>query len=174
MVKGIQGDLLVALAKETVEEFVRFRRIKSALAPVPPELEARAGAFICLKKNGQLRGCIGTIEATQANLGEEIIQNSISAALRDPRFEPVGEDELDDLEYTVDVLSAAEPVKDLAELDSKKYGVIVESGYKRGLLLPDLEGVDTVEDQVDIAMRKAGIYPDEPINLFRFQVTRHA
>lgn len=173
MVKGTSGDPLVALAKEAVEEFVRFGRATSVPVPCPPELATRAGAFICLKVRGQLRGCIGTIEPTQPNLAAEIIGNAINSATEDPRFTPVTADELDDLEYTVDVLSHAEPINGLDQLDPKKYGVIVESGRRRGLLLPDLEGVDTVEEQVDIAKRKAGIYGDEPITLCRFEVKRH-
>lgn len=173
MVKGIEGDPLVSLAKETVEEYIRTGHVTSVPMPMPTELETRAGAFVCLKKHGQLRGCIGTIEPTQLNLAAEIVMNAISASTRDPRFEPVDSEELDDLEYTVDVLSAAEQVDGLQDLDPKKYGVIVECGYKRGLLLPDLEGVDTVEDQVTIAMHKAGIRGNEPITLYRFEVRRH-
>ena len=173
MVKGTEGDPLVALAKEAVEEYVRFGRTTSVPVPAPPELAVRAGAFICLKIHGQLRGCIGTIEPTKPNLAAEIISNAINSATEDPRFFPVMADDLDDLEYTVDVLSHAERIDGLDQLDPKKYGVIVESGYKRGLLLPDLEGVDTVEEQVDIAMNKACIYRGEPVTLYRFQVTRH-
>ncbi len=173
MVKGVQHDALVTLAREAVEEYVRFGRQTPVPVPAPIELAEMAGAFVCLKKHGDLRGCIGTIEATQPNLAAEIIQNAISAALSDPRFRPVSEDELDDLQYTVDVLSASEPINGFDELDPRLYGVIVQSGLKRGLLLPDLDGVDTVEDQISIAMHKAGIYPDEPVCVYRFQVTRH-
>ncbi|HUV05267.1 MAG TPA: glycerol-3-phosphate 1-O-acyltransferase PlsY [Armatimonadota bacterium] len=173
MVKGIEGDLLVALARQAVEEFVRFGRVTAIPSPLPSELQVGRGAFICIKKHGQLRGCIGTIEATQPSLAAEVVQNAISAAISDPRFEPVAEDELEHLGYTVDVLSAAEPVSSLSELDPKLYGVIVESGVKRGLLLPDLDGVDMIEEQVGIAMRKAGIRDGEPVSLYRFQVTRH-
>ena len=173
MVKGTQGDPLVALAKEAVEEYVRFGRMTPVPVPAPPELVTRAGAFVCLKSHGQLRGCIGTIEPTKPSLAAEIISNAINSATEDPRFFPVTADELEDLEYTVDVLGHAEPINGLEQLDPKKFGVIVESGYRRGLLLPDLEGVDTVEEQVDIAMKKAGIYRGEPVTLYRFQVTRH-
>jgi AmmeMemoRadiSam system protein A len=173
MVKEIMGDPLVALARDAVEEYIRFGRMVVIPQPLPPEMVSKAGTFICLKKHGQLRGCIGTIEATQPNLAAEVIRNAVSAAIDDPRFDSVVESELDDLTYSVDVLSAAEPVADLADLDPKKYGVIVECGFKRGLLLPDLDGVDTIEEQVGIAMRKAGIFADEPTNLYRFQVTRH-
>ena len=103
-----------------------------------------------------------------------IIHNAVSAVSKDPRFEPVTEDELKYLDINVDVLGQAEPIKSQAELDVKKYGVIVQSGYKRGLLLPDLDGVDTVEQQVDIARRKGGIAPGEDVELFRFEVVRHA
>ena len=173
MAKGAEDDVFVSLAKKAVEEFVRFGRLTPAPETVPAELEIPSGAFVCMKRNGELRGCIGTIEATQSDLSTEIIKNAINAAVCDPRFEPVSEDELDDLVYSVDILGAAEPVISLDDLDPKKYGVIVESGCKRGLLLPDLEGVDTVEDQLSIAMRKACIREGEPVNIYRFQVTRH-
>jgi AmmeMemoRadiSam system protein A len=173
MLKGTEEDPLIELAKETIEEWIRFGRKKMVPNPLPPDLQKTAGAFVCLKQNGQLRGCIGTIEPSECNLAAEIINNAISSATRDPRFDPVAEDELSDLEYTVDVLTEPEPVCSFEELDPKRYGVIVESGYKRGLLLPDLEGVDTVEYQVSIAARKAGIYEGEPVNLYRFEVVRH-
>lgn len=173
MEKGTQGDPLVKLAKSAVEEYVKHGKVTSLKTPVPVELSAKAGAFVCLKKKGQLRGCIGTIEAMHPDLSAEIIENAISAATRDPRFFPVEENELESLEYSVDVLSEPEPVYDIADLDPKIYGVIVESGYKRGVLLPDLEGVDTVDDQLNIAMSKAGIHPDEPVQVYRFKVIRH-
>jgi len=173
MVKGGESDLFVALARETIEEYVNLGRVKTAPSPIPPEMEMRAGAFVSLHRFGRLRGCIGTIEPCQPNLAMEVIHNAISASTQDPRFEPVTEDELEDLTISVDVLSRPEPVAALDELDPKKYGVIVESGWRKGLLLPDLEGVDTVEEQVGIAMQKAGIRVGEPIQLYRFQVTRH-
>lgn len=174
MTRETQRDPLVALAIEAVEEFIRSGRKIAAPAPVPAELSQRAGAFVCLKRFGRLRGCIGTIEATEPNLACEIVNNAISAATRDPRFSPVRLDELDSLEYSVDVLSAAEPIKNTDELDPKVYGVIVESGHKRGLLLPDLDGVDTIEEQIGIAAQKAGISSDEPVSILKFTVTRHA
>jgi MEMO1 family protein len=173
MLRRTEGDPLIELAKETIEEWIRFGRKKMVPSPLPPGLQNSAGAFVCLKENGQLRGCIGTIEPCECNLAAEIINNAISSATRDPRFDPVTEAELEDLQYTVDVLTEPEPVCSLNELDPKRYGVIVESGCKRGVLLPDLEGVDTVEDQVSIAARKAGIYDGEPVNLYRFEVVRH-
>ena len=126
-----------------------------------------------IKIKGELRGCIGTFQPTTDNLAAEVIQNAISAATRDPRFPPVAASELADLEYSVDVLSAPEKVQSKKELDPKKYGVIVVSGTRKGLLLPDLDGVDTVDDQISIASTKAGIYMDDDIELYRFEVRRH-
>jgi AmmeMemoRadiSam system protein A len=164
---------LVQLARRTIESYVTTGQ---RLGP-PPELEAtelrRAGAFVSLHRHGQLRGCIGTIEPTQPNVVREVIQNAISSATRDPRFRPVQPDELADLEISVDVLGEAEPIESVAELDPVQYGVIVERGNRRGLLLPNLEGVDTVEEQVDIALRKAGIRANEPYRLYRFRVDRY-
>ncbi len=167
-------DPYVKLARLSLETYVKTRRHAPLPDWLPAELtERQAGAFVSLKKNGTLRGCIGTIGPTCKNLAEEIAQNAISAALRDSRFEPVTEDELDQLVYSVDVLGEAEPIESPDELDVKRYGVIVECGMRRGLLLPDLAGVDTPEKQIDIARRKAGIGPDEPIKLSRFEVVRH-
>jgi len=133
----------------------------------------RAGVFVSLKKYGELRGCIGTIKPTTKNIAAEIIQNAISAGTRDPRFLPVEESELSELAYSVDVLGEPEPINTKDELDVKRYGVIVRSGYKSGLLLPNLEGVDTVDYQVSIALQKAGIRPGEPYKMERFEVVRH-
>ena len=126
-----------------------------------------------IHKHGRLRGCIGTILPVTESLAKEIIDNAVSAAVRDPRFDPVRPDELPWLELSVDVLEAPEPIGSPAELDVKRYGVIVTNGRRKGLLLPDLEGVDTVEDQIAIAKRKAGIGPNEPVELERFEVIRH-
>jgi AmmeMemoRadiSam system protein A len=128
---------------------------------------------VCLKKDGQLRGCIGTIQPATGSLAEEIRDNAISSATRDPRFEPVSRAELDQLTYSVDVLGEPEDIPDMSYLDPKVYGVIVRSRARSGLLLPDLEGVDTAEEQVRIATMKAGIGPGEPVELQRFKVTRH-
>jgi MEMO1 family protein len=164
---------LVRLARDTVETFVREGYV---LRPreLTPEMTERAGAFVSLKKLGVLRGCIGTFEPTQPNLAEEIISNAISSATRDPRFPPVTPAELPQLSYSVDVLTSPEPVESLEQLDPKKYGVIVECGRRRGLLLPDLEGVDTVTHQIDICCQKAGILPNEPLRLHRFRVKRYS
>lgn len=164
----------VKLAKAALEEYVRHGHVIDVPEDTPDELKSTcAGAFVCLKIHGALRGCIGTIEPMCRSLAEEIIQNTISAATRDPRFLPVEPDELDDIEITVDVLFPPEEIDRPECLDPKRYGVIVENGPQRGLLLPDLEGVDTVEQQIEIARQKAGIFPGEPIKLYRFMVNRH-
>ncbi len=164
---------LVELARLTIETYVREGKQIAPPVPLSPEMQQRAGAFVSLHACGDLRGCIGTIEPMQPNLALEVIHNAIMAATEDPRFPPVGPEELPALEISVDVLSAPERIASADELDPKKYGVIVQSGYRRGLLLPDLEGVDTVECQIDIARRKAGIGPHERVQLFRFHVQRH-
>ena len=136
-------------------------------------LKQKAGAFVSLHLNGRLRGCIGTIVPTTKCVGEELIQNAISAATADHRFFPVRKDEVPLLEYSVDVLSEPEPIADSSFLDVKRYGVIVRQGRKQGLLLPDLDGVDTVEDQIAISAQKGGIDLGEPVELYRFEVIRH-
>ena len=132
-----------------------------------------AGTFVSLHRHGHLRGCIGTIAPMQPNVAQEIIGNAISAASRDPRFLPVTPDELADLEISVDVLDEPETIASIDDLDVKEYGVIVERGLRRGLLLPNLEGVDTPQEQVAIALSKAGIQPRERYAMQRFRVTRY-
>ena len=167
-------DPYVRLARAAVEAWVTRRERLAVPRDLPEEmLSARAGAFVSIHKNGQLRGCIGTIQATRDTLAQEIISNGISACSRDPRFRPVTADELRFLEISVDVLGAPEPVSSPAELDVKRYGVIVSCGGRRGLLLPDLDGVDTVEEQIRIARQKGGIGAHEPYTLERFEVVRH-
>ncbi len=145
--------------------------------PQPKELsreltDHRAGVFVSLKKRGQLRGCIGTFMPAQDNIALEIIDNAVSAATRDPRFPAVNINEVDQLVISVDILSPPEKIKDISQLDPERYGVIVSSGFKKGLLLPKLEGVDTVEYQIDIARQKAGITPQEDYHIERFEVKR--
>ena len=141
---------------------------------VPETMTAtRAGAFVTLKKNGDLRGCIGTTAPTQDNLAMEIIANAVSAGLHDPRFPSVSEKELSELTVGVDVLGTPETIDSEEELDPDRYGVIVRKGSRSGLLLPDLEGIDTPRKQIGIALRKAGISPRESYELMRFKVTRH-
>ena len=165
---------LVKLAKDTVELYVREGKV---LTPrdedLRSEMQVRAGVFVSLKVRGLLRGCVGTFQPCEPNVANEIVRNAISAATGDPRFTAVRLDELASLEYSVDVLTTPEQVKDFKELDPRRYGVIVQAGRRRGLLLPDLEGVDTVEEQVGIATRKAGIAPGTPVTLFRFEVKRY-
>lgn len=164
----------VRLARETLETFVREGRTISVPQWVPAEFRTRrAGAFVSLKKDGMLRGCIGTIGPVRVNLAEEIINNAVSAGIHDPRFPSVSEDELKDLVYSVDVLGPPEKIDSMEELDVKRYGVIVTSGFRRGLLLPDLEGIDTPPQQVDIALQKAGIGRSEPFEMQRFEVIRY-
>ncbi len=164
---------LAQLAKDTIESYVNEGKVPQPPAELAPEMKERAGVFVSLKIGGVLRGCIGTFEPTKPNVAEEIITNAISSATRDPRFLPVSLEELSQLEYSVDVLTELEPVDSEADLDPKRYGVIVESGRRKGLLLPDLEGVDTAQQQVEISRAKAGIAPDEPVNLYRFEVKRY-
>ncbi len=172
--KKNEESAYVRLARETIENYVKQGKIITPPKDLPEEMiNQKAGVFVSLKKFGDLRGCIGTFMPTQENIAQEIIKNAISAAIDDPRFSPVTVSELEDLSISVDVLSAPEEVKDTSQLDPKKYGVIVSSGYKKGLLLPDLEGVDTAEYQIDIAKRKAGIYPGEKVKLYRFEVKRY-
>ncbi len=169
-------DQYVKLAQNTIETYIRSGEIyePSKDELTDEMLSTRAGAFVSIHKGEDLRGCIGTIAPTQDTLAEEIILNAISASTRDPRFLPITEDELEDLSINVDVLSPAEPISSEAQLDVKRYGVIVQKGLQRGLLLPDLEGVDTVSQQVSIAKMKAGISADDnEVSLFRFEVIRH-
>ena len=169
-----KSDAYVKLARASVEAWVRRRERIAVPEGLPAELlTRRAGTFVTLHKHGHLRGCIGTILATQECVAEEILANAVSACARDPRFPPVTEDELNSLEISVDVLGELEPVGSPDELDVKRYGVVVSHGLKRGLLLPNLDGVDTVADQIRIARQKGGIRESEPYKLERFEVVRH-
>jgi AmmeMemoRadiSam system protein A len=172
--KAKEESTYVRLARETIETYIKDGKIITPSLTLPKEMiNQRAGVFVSLKKFGDLRGCIGTFMPTQGSIAQEIIKNAISAAVDDPRFSPVNASELKDLTISVDILSDPEEVKEISQFDPKKYGVIVSSGYKKGLLLPDLEGVDTVEYQIGIAKRKAGIYPGEKVKLYRFEVKRY-
>uniref|UniRef100_UPI003084379A AmmeMemoRadiSam system protein A n=1 Tax=Desulforadius tongensis TaxID=1216062 RepID=UPI003084379A len=167
-------SFLVKLARETLENYVLGKpkpEIKSE--EIPPEFKRRAAVFVSIKKNGQLRGCIGSVYPQQEDLVQEVMHNAINAGIHDPRFYPVRPEELDELTYSVDVLTEPEPVSGLEQLDPKKYGVIVRKGNKSGLLLPDLEGIDTAREQVDIAKEKAGIGRHEDAALERFEVVRY-
>ena len=167
-------DPWVQLAWQSVESYVRHQKIMAVPDDLPKELtDYRAGTFVSIHKQGRLRGCIGTIAPTRNSLAEEIIHNAVSAATRDPRFDPITPEELPLLEINVDVLGEPEDISSEAELDVKRYGVIVSRGNRRGLLLPDLDGVDTIKQQISIARQKAGIGPNEEVKLQRFEVMRH-
>jgi len=167
-------SIYVKLARETIKEYITSGKKLTPPKDILNELRDRkSGVFVSLKKFGNLRGCIGTFMPIRDSICSEIIENAISAATADPRFSPVTVDELDDVNISVDILSIPEEVSDIDQLDPRKYGVIVSSGFKKGLLLPDLEGVDTVEYQIKIAKQKAGIYPGEKIKLLRFEVKRY-
>jgi len=162
----------VELARKAIEAFINKGKKIEIPSDLPPELKERAGVFVSLHKNGQLRGCIGTFLPTKANIAEEIISNAIYASTEDPRFPPVTSKEMPELDISVDVLTLPEPAN-ISELDPKKYGIIVSCGMKRGLLLPDLEGVDTAERQMDICRQKAGIRENEPVSIEKFCVKRY-
>jgi len=183
---------LVFLAKQTVETFIKEGKIISPPNDLPKEfLERKAGTFVTIEKNGDLRGCIGTYLPTRENIAEEIIHNAVAAATEDYRFGPIQEKELSSLSYTVYILSEPELIKDLKELEPKKYGIIIKTmpitrhngadvvfnGHfvaKTGLLLPDLEGVDTIEKQISIACQKGGIDPlREKILIYKFTVEKY-
>ena len=167
-------DMYVALAKQTIEVYVKEKRKIDVPNNLPIEmLNKKSGVFVSIHKHGNLRGCIGTFLPMQDCVAKEIIANAISASTRDPRFSAIKEDELKDLEIHVDVLTTPEKIVSKDELDPKKYGVIVSNGFRRGLLLPDLEGVDTVDEQIQIAKQKADIDFSEEISLERFEVVRH-
>jgi AmmeMemoRadiSam system protein A len=166
---------LVKLARRTIEVYVREKEEVDPPEELRGEMARKAGAFVTIHRQGKLRGCIGTIRPVRGNLAEEVIHNAISAATRDPRFPPISRDELNDLDVKVDVMGEPELVHSVDELDPKRYGLIVESVAepgKRGLLLPDLESIDTVEKQVHWTRHyKAGITdPDEPVKMYRFEV----
>jgi AmmeMemoRadiSam system protein A/AmmeMemoRadiSam system protein B len=174
-------DDFVKLARLTLESAVRgnkrtpnAKELLKMISDPPLQLtKDRAGVFVSIKKHGALRGCIGTISPVTTSVAEEIVRNAVSAGFEDPRFDRVTEDELNELVYSVDVLSPSEPIDSPDKLDPNLYGVIVSNGYKRGLLLPALEGVDTVEEQLSIALQKAGISKHQPYKLERFEVERH-
>jgi len=172
--KMLHGHPLVQLARMTVEALAQGGRQPMATGvDLPEDLPVQAGVFVTLKSRGELRGCIGTITPTYRSLAEEVITNARQAAFADPRFSPVRAEELGELTYSVDVLGEPEPVESEAELDPKRFGVVVKAGNRRGLLLPDLEGIDSVEAQIRIARRKAGISPREAVQLYRFSVQRY-
>lgn len=168
-----QESYLIKVARESLTTHLEGKWKDPASYAVPSEFAGEAGVFVSLKKDGRLRGCIGTTVPTRKNIIQEVAYNAVSAGTQDPRFYPVRLDELDEISVSVDVLMPAEPITSLEQLDVKKYGVIVRKAGKSGLLLPDLEGVDTPQQQVEIAKQKAGIAPDEEVQLERFEVVRY-
>lgn len=170
--KGSDTSEIVRLAREAIERYVRDGETMHPTPLVSAALPGRAGVFVSLHEGGLLRGCIGTIGPTRPTLAEEVVRNAVEAATRDPRFPPVEPAELDQLEIKVDVLHEPQPAS-MDDLDPFVYGVIVSADLRRGLLLPDLDGVDSADQQVEIARRKAGIAPHETVHLERFKVDRY-
>ena len=169
-----ESDAYVKLARASLESYIIKQKVLDIPEGLPEEMmKDRAGVFVSIHKHGKLRGCIGTIQPTRKCIAKEIIENAISASTRDPRFDPITQEELRWLEINVDVLGEPEPITSREELDVKRYGVIVSCGYRRGLLLPDIDGVDSVDQQVSIAMQKGGIHEEENYKLERFEVIRH-
>lgn len=162
----------ISLAKESIHHYLNHREKLSCPDPLSKDLEARSGAFVSIKKLKQLRGCIGTLEPCEPNLAMEIIENALKAALHDPRFSPVTSEELQDLTYSIDVVRPLEKVSSLEELDPEIYGLVVKSNGKQGVLLPDLEGVSSTEEQIQICRTKGKIPNDEPVEMYRFKVDR--
>lgn len=169
-----EEDDYVKLARQTLESYIINHKIVKSTNDLNPELiNNKAGIFVSLKLDGQLRGCIGTTEPTTNCIADEIIQNAIRSGAEDPRFYPVTEEELPRIIYSVDVLGKPEPIASMDDLDPKRYGVVVSKGRRSGLLLPNLEGINTSEEQVSIALKKAGIGHNESYTMERFEVVRH-
>lgn len=167
-------DAYISLARRSLTHFIKNKHILSLPDNLPDEMvKNKAGVFVSIHKDGELRGCIGTIYPVRDSIADEIIENAVSAGTHDPRFNPIEERELPDLEYSVDILTEPERIDSVEQLDVKKYGVIVRNGYRSGVLLPDLEGVDTPFEQVSIALKKAGIDENEKYDMYRFEVVRH-
>lgn len=168
-----QANIHVELARQSISYYLQHHTVMSVPSPIPEELSDKAGAFVSLHKGSRLRGCIGTFLPMHLNIASEIIHNAVSAATRDPRFTPLHPDELKDISISVDILGEPEAVASVDDLDPKKYGVIVMSHAQTGLLLPDLEGIDTPQQQIAIAKEKAGIPPQVQPDIYRFIVTRY-
>lgn len=168
----IKNTVYAAWAREVLQAHFEKR---APILPLDDEmLNEKAACFVTLHNaDGSLRGCIGTILPVHDSLQGEIRENALSAAFHDPRFQPLQPDELDPVVISVDILSKPEPIDDLESLDPKKYGIIVSSGHRRGVLLPDLDGIDTIEQQLFIAMQKAGIPTGMDIDVERFTVHRY-
>lgn len=163
----------VKWARENLESYLKTKSLLAIPDNIPTQFKDAKGVFVSIKKDGQLRGCIGTTEPTKASIAEEIQSNVLKAALEDPRFEPIEGDELEYLTYSVDVLDTPEKIKTIEELDPEVFGVIVKNGFRQGLLLPMLEGINNPQEQVAIAKKKAGIELHEEVELERFRVKRY-
>lgn len=161
------------LAERSVRHFIAHGVPLACPDKIPEELALKAGVFVSIKVAGALRGCIGSITPSKNNVAEEIIHYAVSAATKDPRFSPITGAELDSLSYSVDVLSPLEEVDGLAQLDAKVYGVVVKSGNRQGVLLPDLEGIDSAEEQLRICRMKGQIKDCVAEKVFRFTVKRY-
>lgn len=168
----MQTHPYVSLAQESIRHYLSYSEKLSCPTPLSTDLNSRSGAFVSIKRLRQLRGCIGTLEPCEPNLAMEIIENALKAALHDPRFSPITMEELQDLTYSIDVVRPLEKVSDASALDPKIYGLVVRSNGKQGVLLPDLEGVDSIEEQIQICRSKGRIAADEPIEMYRFKVER--
>ncbi|HEY5594118.1 MAG TPA: AmmeMemoRadiSam system protein A [Nitrospiria bacterium] len=163
---------LVELAKQAICEYLDARTVIQAAAALQEAFPQPAGVFVSLKKNGQLRGCVGTYQPTQPTVADEVIHNAIASATRDPRFSPLTVMELNQIECSVDVLTRPVPTT-RRDLNPQRFGILVVQGSKRGLLLPDLDGIRTAEQQIQMAKEKAGIFADADCALYRFNVQRY-
>jgi len=168
-----EEKFITDLARRAVEEYIiSGKEAEFEEAELPDILKKEAGVFVTIKKNGKLRGCMGTFRPVQKNAAYEIVSNAMTAAENDPRFPEVEKEELNEISISVDILSKPERVRDKSELDPKKYGILVKGGHQTGLLLPDLEGIETVEKQLSVAKRKAGLREDAAVEIYRFTVSR--
>ncbi|MFW5961888.1 MAG: AmmeMemoRadiSam system protein A [bacterium] len=168
-----EEQFITDLARRAVEEYIiSGKEVEVEEKELPPILKKEAGVFVTLKKNGSLRGCMGTFRPVQKNAAYEIISNAMTAAENDPRFPEVQKEELNEIKISVDILSEPEQVIDKSELDPKKFGILVKGGHQTGLLLPDLDGINTAEKQLDIAKKKAGLREDAEVEIYRFKVSR--
>lgn len=164
----------IALAHQAIATYLKTGQFVSPPDPLPDDMGDPQPVFVSLHTaDGTLRGCRGTLAPSQSNLAETIIHTAIASAVDDPRFPPMHSDELEGLDVKVDVLSPMQPVNDISELNEKVYGVLIQSGRRRGLLLPDIPMVDSVPRQLELVRRKAGLGPNEPAQLYRFTVTRY-
>lgn len=171
-----QEKYITNLARRAVKEYIiKGKELKIEENELPDILKKKAGVFVTLKKNGNLRGCMGTFKAVQKNAAYEIISNAVTAAENDPRFPVLKKEELENIEISVDILAKAEKINDKSQLNPREYGILVEGGahsHQSGLLLPNLAGIDTVDKQLRTAKKKAGLAANEKVDIYRFKVSR--